>query len=597
MLLVPCLCALATPATAAPQCPLDASNVVKPNKLYLYFPTASDASFHPFTTDYPVSPAEPFVTADLPSYTGTLAALVERITDVVVDDYCEFNVHVTSTTTAPPTTSPRRVTVAIGSDADPGAEIYGIADDVDTGDLDDVNYARVFAGTYQAIAGGVGEALNGANSTVKRWGNSIGGTAAHEAGHTYGLSHSDGEALGSGEDALTRHIMPVGTLISDDQRAAYRRHFNDKNFGVLASNVGLSVQTIHNWDYVNPNSSSAKGIRIDVLSTSPTLTNTWSYLGSLSPWGAPVVSANGTASFNGTPNYNKFRVTWTAPQAWDNGSPGIVPPATKFHVGAAFNGVDYNVTDPVIITGVKLLNSAGNPLPLSPRMFGYDAGTLDAVNGNFGVRLFNTSPGAGALRVANVTVSELPRVASIDSMVSGVALRSWDGGRIRPWSVERPFEPRKADCGRDPSANDPRDPCEKVVKDSIRLPVAKLADGRHIFEENVRGDCEAPNDNASGVEVNECVSPGFDVDLFPATTFLVTATVIDPHARHWSPARKRFVVGPLRSKLFYQVAGIHPDLNHNGEDDAIDIASGRSSDEDRNGVPDDAGRPVTKQLL
>ncbi|HEY8022230.1 MAG TPA: hypothetical protein VIH93_14085, partial [Thermoanaerobaculia bacterium] len=43
----------------------------------------------------------------------------------------------------------------------------------------------------------------------------------------------------------------------------------------------------------------------------------------------------------------------------------------------------------------------------------------------------------------------------------------------------------------------------------------------------------------------------------------------------------------VESKLFYQVAGRHPDLNHNGIDDAIDIYRGTSKDANHDGVPDE----------
>ena len=78
------------------------------------------------------------------------------------------------------------------------------------------------------------------------------------------------------------------------------------------------------------------------------------------------------------------------------------------------------------------------------------------------------------------------------------------------------------------------------------------------------------------------------MDLFPSTTIYVTATVVDPKAKYWDREKRGYVTGPLSSQFFYQIAGRHPDLNKNGIDDYIDIATGRSKDTRVKGVPDDA---------
>jgi hypothetical protein len=95
--------------------------------------------------------------------------------------------------------------------------------------------------------------------------------------------------------------------------------------------------------------------------------------------------------------------------------------------------------------------------------------------------------------------------------------------------------------------------------------------------------------------INDCPNAGFSLDLFPSTTVYVTATVVDLAARHWDRATASFVVGPVESHLFYQFAGQHPDLNRNGVDDCIDIATGVSKDPNHDGVPDEAER-CQKQL-
>jgi hypothetical protein len=83
---------------------------------------------------------------------------------------------------------------------------------------------------------------------------------------------------------------------------------------------------------------------------------------------------------------------------------------------------------------------------------------------------------------------------------------------------------------------------------------------------------------------------GFNASLFPATTFLITADAVSAPTRAFDPRRKRFVRKRLTSRIYYQVGGIHPDLNRNRVDDAIDIAFGASDDDNDDGVPDDAKR-------
>src|SRR4051812_43411931 len=195
-----------TTAMAAPQC-YTSYGGTKPNKLYLYFPTASDPGYPEFGTAVgvpPTSPAHAFDIADLPSFAGivpapTAADLQNGIYDVVADDYCEFNVEVIKTTAAPPTTSANRNTVAVTTDDATSIGLFGLAQAVDTGDATPVDYAYVWGATYQGLYGGPGLALNGANSTVERWAKALGGTAAHEGGHNYGLSHNDGLPLAAGE--------------------------------------------------------------------------------------------------------------------------------------------------------------------------------------------------------------------------------------------------------------------------------------------------------------------------------------------------------------------------------------------------------------
>ena len=600
---------------AAPSCPVEdpAIRAAARNKLYLYFPTADDAGFPAQTNctlgtttcfgGITVRPLKAFDISQLSSYTGSVGDLRDSVRDVVTDDYCEFNVQVVETTSVPPTTFPRRATIGIGADANVSASgtLFGVAQEVDSGDGVGVDYARVFGGSYQSLAGGAGGALNGAKSTLQRWAFSIGGTAAHEAGHTFGLQHNDDFFQNSpncgdgtdetkpGEDALTRHLMASGCHFTDEQRAGFRRHFSDATFSILAANIGLTLETIHNWDLVNPNSGAASKVRFDVLSPATSLTLTWSYNGGLSPWTAPVVTGPlGTTTFQGTV-FNRFQVTWSGAKAWNNGSPGVVPGGAEFHVGAAFSGVDFSVPNPIVVAKIALLDSGGTPLTLQPRMPGYDAGALDVASGDFSFKFFNVDNPARPLQIRKLVITQVPRIVSIEAMVSGGALRSWQDLPIVPWSLSREAlcAAQKGDC---------------IATLSARpqpVSVSKLGRGRHIAEQ-FDGRCQeanpaGPRDSTGNPDVNTCPTKGFSLDLFPSTMVYVTASVIDPAAKHWNPATKTFITGPVETRLFYQFAGRHPDLNRNGVDDYIDIALKTSHDENKDGVPDDA-RTCSKPL-
>ena len=565
--------AAAAPAGAAATCPISYGlhDNAKPNKLFLYFPTAADAAFPEFSVgSVPTSPLERFDAADLTSYTGTTAQLRNAVKDVVVDDYCEFNVQVRSTTTAPGTTFARRNTVGIGTDSS-GGGLYGQAERVDTGDGTNVDFARVWGGTYQTDEGGAGGALNGAKSTLTRWARSIGGTAAHEAGHNYGLSHNDGAVLGAGEDALTRHIMPAGSNLNGEQRAGYRRHFNDREFSLLASNVGLSIQTMHNWDLVNPNAQTARRLRMEFLSPNPSAILSWAYTGNRSPWGTPTISAPlGTQVFKGE-TLNRYRITWQTGQAWSGGASGQVPGGATFHVGATLSSVDFDQPDAVIITKLELLDGAGTPLALQPRLPGYDAGTLDTSDGTLDLQFFNTVS-AQPLEMRNVIVRDLPRVLSLNAMMPTTdQLFDVNKEPFSPWpgstkAVLRRGEPLK------------RGATQPVV-------LGRLAQGRHVVE-RVPRDCNPGDDRNGNPDTRGC-TPGFNVDLFPATTMYITATAVTPNAKHWDRTLKKYVVGDVATKVFLQVAGRHPDLNRNRVDDFIDIATDRSPDRNQDGVPDE----------
>jgi hypothetical protein len=270
----------------------------------------------------------------------------------------------------------------------------------------------------------------------------------------------------------------------------------------------------------------------------------------------------GTRTFKGT-TYNLYQLEWSTGQIWSGGPSGQVPAGAHFHVGVTFSSVNPTDPDAVIITDVTLLDPSDNPLPQHPRWMGFDAGTLDLDTGTLSVRFFNFLDQPLILR--DVRVRELPRVMSINAMMRNERITDAAGRVFRPWSngTRRPLRQ------------------QTVEKDEeIKIGVAQLRQKRHIFHQLTERECADP-------EI-ACTPGAFEVDLFPATAMYITATIVDPRGQRWDSKRKRFVNGPVESRLFYQVAGRHPDLNHNGVDDLIDIRSGKSRDRRGTGVPDDA---------
>jgi len=567
-----CYLAIAGNPLRAQTCPLSygSTDSAKSHKLFLYFPTADDATFPSYDTN--VSPARTFDVAGLNPAIGTTAALRDRIRDVVVDDYCEFNVQVLETTTNPATLAmppARRVTVAVGSDANDNA--WGEAQEVDTGDAIDIDFARVWGGTYTTCEGGTGTpgvcsttgSLTGANATLDRWAQAIGGTAAHEGGHTYGLSHTDddpptgacgqnGAAPLPGEDSFHRHTMPAGCYLTGDDRATFRRHFSDRTYSLLAANVGLSIQTMHNWDLRNPNAQDGHSLAIDFLSTLPAVNLSWSFTGSSSPWINPVVTGpSGMTVFKGV-TFNRYRITWSAGNpAWSGGTAGVVPGGAEFHIGATFTGVDFNQPDPIIIQDATLFDAGPNPLTLHPRLPSYDTGAVDAADGTFAIH-FDAPLGAPAMRLESAVIYQLPRVASLESMTGEGRPLARDGHPIRPWSVTKCSVASLRDGGRCVVAK---------LSDPHHVEITRVVDNKEVF------DCSQglprreprpanPGDSVHAPDYEGPICGGTLRDLFPATTVYMVANFVDPAVKHYDSAQKQYVVGPLTSKVFFQFAGI-----------------------------------------
>jgi hypothetical protein len=545
------------------------------NVLYLYYPTATDNNFPDDvgSVGETTSPLPPFDVADLDAGIGSTADLRAAITERVKRDYCEFDVRVVQTTSANGTTNPnpsdpRWQVIGIGSDGNGG--LFGIADNVDIGDSLLTDFARIWADSFGNQYGGPGGALAGANSTFSRWANAIAGTVSHEAGHNYGLKHSDSAAKPS-EDPQNNHLLATGSTGLTGEDRVEERHFSDTSFEMLAANIGLFEQTVSNWDFINPNDTTADGFRITVLvlPSAGTPSKTSMYTGGLSPWGDVSISANGTETFKGT-LYNRFTIDFVSPKSWNNGANGQVPAGEEFHVGVGL--------DKAYIVRNTALRAGGSDMTLNPRVVGYTTGgSFDPATGDFHVTFSNPEPEKGPLVLSNFTIRHMPRTIDIDEMVPGGKLTGIDGLPVVPWQV------RKTDT----------DPV--FVHDTADVTLGNLAEKRavdHVVTPDPTckrgiqhpppvGDINAPS------SIEYCPE-GHALGLFPSTRVYFEATLTDPNARYFDRTLQSFVVGPLKTRIFVQLPGVKPDLNDNGIDDAIDITNGTCKDDNRNGVCDDA---------
>ncbi len=556
----------------AQTCPAEVVALPKSSSLYLYFPTASDATFPSYGgVGVNTSPVAAF---DMASHDASIstAAVRTRVLDLMRAGYCEFDIGIQLATTTPAPAEPRWQIIGIGSDGgdwDAGHPA-GKAQAVDTGDADSQDYCRVWVETIEDF---IGTDLTGANSTLERWATAIANISAHEGGHNYGGAHGD-SAPEPTEDASENHIMANPAFGATAQTIVDRlNHHSDKTYERFGHDVGLTVKTLHNWDFINPNSTSANSLTVTVLSSASSLSIAWYYTGSTSPWTSPTVTKRaGTISFRGTA-YNVFDVKFATAKAWSGGAAGVVPAGETFHTGASFAEPD------AIIVYETTLENSGTQLPLRPRLVGYDAGTDGS---GFSASFVNT--GNTELMLSNVEVFFLPRMLDLEQMVVGGALRGIRGEAIAPY-------------GRRPRGSERELPTirfEQPVRlgsTPFVLPIAELTDRRHLDVRVNKEDCgfaKGPGFSKSG-EIY-CPTSGYALSLFPATFVYIIATVTEPNAHYWDKTQAKFVDGPLSTRIFFQRAGVVPDANRNGHDDLIDIRDGSSSDGNSNGIPDDAER-------
>jgi hypothetical protein len=513
------------------------------NALYLYFPTTADSTFPEYNDDLDTSPLSDFDVADLDSGIGTTAQLRDRLFEIVETDYYEFDVDVSMSTTKPNPTEARWQILGIGTDSETYVSagntyiVFGVAQAVDTGDGDSQDYARIYAASFGDAYGDPGEALNGADSTLERWATAIGHTTSHEAGHNYGLSHANSAPVpGSGEDQQTNHILATGSSgLTGEIRADVTRHFSDTSYEILGHNLGLSINTLYNWDFTNPNNTDAHSLVITILSEASSLTLDWFYTGNRSPWTSPTVASTGsTQAFQGK-TYNVFKLTFSTDTSWCCGSNGVVPPGQDFHIGVTFKE-----TDPVMVYETILKNNAGSDLPLHPRTIGFDNGSADMATGDFELTIFNPNPEEGDLIIQELSFVFLPRLLYINSMVADAKLQDFRGIQVLPYlpsEIDHPNQIRSIE-----------------LSEPITITLGNLSDPRHVDITYDATGCKRGFIPPTDVDVGEIeyCPEGTALSLYPATAVYVIANIVVPDAEYFDPATGEIVTGPLESWVYYQ---------------------------------------------
>ena len=571
------------------------------SRIYLYYPTVQDPQFPAMGGGAVTTPLGAFDLSQLDSSIGAEAALLARVETLVKTGLCEFNVGVT-TVRQPQLPSPTEShwqIVGIGSDgfSSPQAPVAQAEHISNSGDSDPQDYVRFWVADLGDWAQLGGE-LIGANSTLDRWATGMANIILHELGHNHGTGHADaGPRQGTTEDAAPNHFMSPLNAASPSAFVTALNHHSDTSYEALAHSVGLAAQTVHNWDFVNPNATSADSFTITLVAMQPgvTLTEGWVYSGPLSPWSNALIAPDGQRNFQGQTR-DAFVVIFHTIKAWANGStPGEVPPGALFHTGLSVHGGPFAVYDAV-------LSYQGAPLLLHPRMVDF-AGTTGFRPGpparpGFSIRLTNPVPARGPILVRDIDVRFSPRMIDIETMVSGAVPRGLDDRRAALYE-RTPSRDRPDIAGRETL----RRRQFVVGADPISIPIAALSDPRHLMVEH---HCPPPERERAppqgrrparppwSDDLSTC-SAGTSLSLFPATYVYVSATIVDPAARQWDARRRRMVTGPLATRVFFQVAGSVPDANRNGVDDLLDIRNGRSRDANRDGVPDEINRAPNRE--
>jgi len=129
-------------------------------------------------------PTGPLPAFDLSVYDNSpdVATVENSVLGILAGAYSRWQVNFVTTTPL----AGDYTTIGIGGDIATNGSytLFGIAQDVDVGDVNKNDFARVFGGSFSLFG-----QWQGGNSTAARIANAIGYTAAHELAHNLGLFH------------------------------------------------------------------------------------------------------------------------------------------------------------------------------------------------------------------------------------------------------------------------------------------------------------------------------------------------------------------------------------------------------------------------
>ena len=308
------------------------------------------------------------------------------------------------------------------------------------------------------------------------------------------------------------------------------RHFSNFETSLLARHVGLAMDTMWTWNFINPNAEAVAKLRMELESRETDLILSWPFAGDTSPWINPVLTVTGkrTDKNDNEKVYTTYQIEWSKgnPQ-WSGrfARPGPAKQELPSRRDTVIAEDGMALARPSL-RNVTLLGTKGTALPQQPPWLGFDAGTFDDETRDLNIRFKNSLD--RPLNLRDVKVQDLPRVMSINAMMPNGRMIDIFEREFEPWEVE------------------PRRPLEKLTGTDKEIPQdGRLLLGRgepqtgppHFDSTNRRG-MQALKPGKRGLRCHAGITAD---DLFPATTMYITATIAD-------------TVGAV-SRLFYQVAG------------------------------------------
>src|SRR5262249_16610779 len=158
-----------------------------------------------------------------------------------------------------------------------------------------------------------------------------------------------------------------------------------------------------------------------------------------------------------------------------------------------------------IISDVKLLDASNNPLPLHPRWISFDAATFNQTSGILSLRFYNLVD--RPLIIRDIAVRHLPRMISIDAMMEGAPISDVADRIFQPW----PEGTRRFAGGQTVAPGG-----------EISVPIGDVRKRPYVLERTTKERCAPPANDPE----DKCQPDKVLMDLFPATSVYITATVV-----------------------------------------------------------------------